>query len=114
MGPHVLDVGVVSGGSGGDVRHRVPPIFLHSKPHVLLYGVVSGIRWVVPYTYRKILGMLLRLMILCGKMVLQARGTVPVPPGDHGNELHVYAHCSPGQDGALHLLLYIYYIYWIF
>ena len=35
-------------------------------PHFLFYEGVSVIRWVIPYKYRKILGMLFKLMKLCG------------------------------------------------
>ena len=37
-----------------------------SNPHILLYEVVSVIRLVFPYKYRKILEMVVKLMNLCG------------------------------------------------
>ena len=35
------------------------------KPHYLLYDIISVIRWLIPYTYRKILEMLFKLLKLC-------------------------------------------------
>ena len=61
-----------------------PPVlgyFAVSNPHFLFYGVVSVIRWVIPYKYRKILEMVLNLMDLCepnGAQVL-ADGALPWP-----------------------------------
>ena len=43
----------------------VPPIYRRFKPHFLFYEVVSVIKWVISYTYRKILEMLFKMIELC-------------------------------------------------
>ena len=51
-----------------DSTAPLPPISRRSEPHFLFYTVVSLIRWVIPYKYRKILEMLLKLMKICVEM----------------------------------------------
>ena len=41
------------------------PTWRFLKPHFLFYGVASVTRCVIPYAYRKILGMLFKVMKLC-------------------------------------------------
>ena len=62
--------------SGGVYGAFAPLVFPISLPHFRLYEVVSVIRRVIPYTYGKILEMLLTLMELCEKY---RRAGQPVP-----------------------------------
>ena len=70
-----------------NARHLCPTIYFRSisiyfavlfslfEATFSFYGVVSDIRWVIPYKYRKLLGMVLKLTTPCSNNGEQARAT---------------------------------------